>query len=58
MGTSLWWRRAAIYHLYPRSFMVSGGDGVGDLPGITKKLPYLSWLGVDAVPTHRSTLHQ
>jgi alpha-glucosidase len=44
-----WWRGGVIYHVYPRSFMDSDGDGVGDLPGITRQLPYLSWLGVDGV---------
>lgn len=44
-----WWRDAVIYQIYPRSFMDSNGDGVGDLPGITSKLDYLSWLGVDAL---------
>ena len=44
-----WWESAVVYHVYPRSFADSSGDGVGDLPGIMGKLPYLSWLGVDAV---------
>ncbi|MGH8056929.1 MAG: alpha-amylase family glycosyl hydrolase [Candidatus Entotheonellia bacterium] len=45
----LWWQRGIIYHIYPRSFMDSNGDGVGDLPGITRRLDYLQWLGVDAI---------
>jgi alpha-glucosidase len=45
----LWWQRGVIYQIYPRSFMDSNGDGVGDLPGIISKLDYLQWLGVDAV---------
>jgi alpha-glucosidase len=45
----LWWQRGIIYQIYPRSFMDSNGDGVGDLPGIISKLDYLQWLGVDAV---------
>jgi alpha-glucosidase len=44
-----WWERAVIYQVYPRSFMDASGDGVGDLKGITGRLEYLSWLGVDAV---------
>lgn len=44
-----WWQSATIYHVYPRSFCDSDGDGVGDLPGITSRLPYLVELGVDTV---------
>jgi alpha-glucosidase len=44
-----WWRGAAIYQIYPRSFADSNGDGIGDLPGITAKLDYVASLGVDAV---------
>ncbi|TAL46418.1 MAG: alpha-amylase [Salinibacterium sp.] len=44
-----WWRTAVIYQIYPRSFSDSNGDGVGDLPGITKRLPALAELGIDAV---------
>ncbi len=45
----LWWEKGVIYQIYPRSFMDANGDGVGDLPGITARLDYLTWLGVDAV---------
>ena len=46
---SEWWRTAVIYQVYPRSFADSDGDGMGDLAGITSRLPYLAALGVDAV---------
>lgn len=44
-----WWKGAVIYQIYPRSFMDSNGDGVGDLPGITARLDYVASLGVDAI---------
>ncbi len=44
-----WWRRAAIYQVYPRSFRDANGDGTGDLAGIIAGLPYLAALGVDAI---------
>jgi alpha-glucosidase len=44
-----WWRTAVIYQVYPRSFADSNGDGVGDLKGITERLPALKELGIDAV---------
>ena len=44
-----WWRDAVIYQIYPRSFLDTNGDGVGDLPGVTARLDYLGWLGVDAI---------
>ena len=47
--TRPWWRDAVTYQVYVRSFADSDGDGVGDLPGITARLPYLRDLGVDAV---------
>jgi len=48
-ATEPWWKGAAIYQIYPRSFADSNGDGVGDLPGITGKLDYVASLGVDAI---------
>lgn len=44
-----WWRGAVIYQIYPRSFMDANNDGIGDLQGIIKKLPYINRLGVDAI---------
>ncbi len=44
-----WWRGAVIYQIYPRSFLDTNGDGVGDLPGIIERLDYVASLGVDAV---------
>ncbi len=44
-----WWRSAVVYQIYPRSWADGDGDGIGDLPGITARLPYLRALGVDAI---------
>ncbi|WOE76712.1 alpha-amylase family glycosyl hydrolase [Alterisphingorhabdus coralli] len=44
-----WWRGASIYQIYPRSFMDSNGDGIGDLPGITSHLGHVADLGADAI---------
>ncbi len=44
-----WWRGGVIYQVYPRSFQDSNGDGIGDLPGIMRRLDYLAKLGVDAI---------
>ncbi|KAB1073062.1 alpha-amylase family glycosyl hydrolase [Methylobacterium planeticum] len=46
---TVWWKRGTVYQVYPRSFQDTDGDGVGDLKGITRRLDYLAWLGVDAV---------
>ena len=44
-----WWKEAAVYQIYPRSFCVSNGDGIGDLNGILQKLDYIQGLGVDVL---------
>src|SRR5690349_15566962 len=44
-----WWQSGVIYQIYPRSFQDSNDDGVGDLRGIIKRLPYLAELGIDAI---------
>jgi alpha-glucosidase len=44
-----WWRGAVIYQIYPRSFQDSNDDGIGDLPGITRRLEHVAALGADAV---------
>ena len=48
-GAPEWWRDAVVYQVYPRSFADADGDGMGDLPGVTSRLPYLRELGVDAL---------
>lgn len=49
MTSSKWWRGAVLYQIYPRSFMDSNGDGIGDLKGITSKLDHVKSLGVDGI---------
>lgn len=49
MRQQKWWRDTPIYHIYPRSFYDSNRDGIGDLAGITEKLPYLRDLGIGAI---------
>ncbi|HZT91322.1 MAG TPA: alpha-amylase family glycosyl hydrolase [Gaiellaceae bacterium] len=49
MSDEPWWRDAVFYEIYVRSFADSDGDGVGDLPGVRGRLPYLGSLGVDAL---------
>jgi len=44
-----WWQTGVIYQIYPRSFLDGNGDGIGDLAGISKKLDYLHWLGIDII---------
>ncbi|PJF23420.1 MAG: alpha-amylase [Phototrophicales bacterium] len=45
----MWWKTGVVYQIYPRSFMDSNGDGIGDIPGIISRLDYLQWLGIDAI---------
>ena len=52
-----WWKESVVYQIYPRSYQDSNGDGIGDLRGIIKRLPYLQWLGVDVIwlsPVYKS----
>ncbi|HAG60737.1 MAG TPA: alpha-amylase [Arthrobacter bacterium] len=49
MSDPNWWRQAAVYQIYPRSFSDSNADSLGDIRGITAKVPYLKALGIDAV---------
>ncbi len=52
-----WWKEAVVYQIYPRSFMDGNGDGIGDLPGITDRLDYLKYLGIDVIwlsPVYKS----
>ena len=44
-----WWQTGVVYEIYPRSFADSDGDGLGDLAGISSRLDYLAWLGIDAI---------
>ncbi len=54
-----WWKTSTVYQVYPRSFQDSNGDGVGDLPGIISRLPYLAELGIEVLwlsPVYRSPM--
>src|ERR1700752_3749043 len=44
-----WWKDGVLYQIYPRSYMDTNADGVGDLRGITARLDHLQWLGVDGI---------
>ena len=44
-----WWKEAVVYQVYPRSFNDANGDGIGDLKGITEKLPYMAKLGINVI---------
>ncbi len=47
--TLIWWKHGVIYHIYPRSFQDSNGDGIGDIRGIIRRLGYLKELGIDGI---------
>ena len=47
--TKKWWKEAVAYQIYPRSFMDSNGDGIGDIQGVISKLDYLKGLGIDVI---------
>jgi alpha-glucosidase len=49
MEDYLWWKEGVIYQIYPRSYYDSTGNGIGDIPGIIRKLDYITDLGVDAI---------
>ena len=56
-GNPRWWEGATLYQVYVRSWLDTNADGYGDLPGVTARLDYLSWLGVAGIwlsPTMRS----
>jgi len=49
MAKSDWWKKSVVYQVYPRSYQDSNGDGIGDLPGLTSRLPYIKDLGADVI---------
>ncbi|MFS0750754.1 glycoside hydrolase family 13 protein [Oceanobacillus sp. 1P07AA] len=49
MNNKIWWKEAVAYQIYPRSFMDSNGDGIGDIQGIISKLDYIKDLGIDII---------
>lgn len=49
MLTRAWWKEAVYYQIYPMSFQDSNGDGIGDIPGIERRIPYLKELGIDVI---------
>jgi oligo-1,6-glucosidase len=48
-SSKAWWKEAVVYQIYPASFKDSNGDGLGDIPGIISKIPYIKSLGVDTI---------
>jgi len=58
--TRTWWKEAVVYQIYPKSFVDSDGDGVGDLQGLIDRLDYVASLGVDVIwlnPVYESPQH-
>jgi alpha-glucosidase len=54
-----WWQAAVVYQIYPRSFLDTDGDGIGDIAGIRRRLDHVAELGVDAIwlsPIYRSPM--
>jgi len=49
MAENDWWKKSVVYQVYPRSYQDSNGDGIGDLPGLTSRLPYIKDLGADVI---------
>jgi len=49
LANSDWWKKSVVYQVYPRSYQDSNGDGIGDLPGLTSRLPYIKDLGADVI---------
>ena len=48
-GKAPWWQSTTVYQIYPRSFMDSNGDGIGDLRGIIDRLDYIRELGFETI---------
>jgi oligo-1,6-glucosidase len=44
-----WWKEAVVYQIYPASFLDSNGDGLGDVPGVISKIPYIKSIGADTI---------
>lgn len=56
----VWWKHGVFYHIYPQSYCDSNNDGIGDINGITRRLDYLSELGITAIwlsPVYKSPMH-
>ena len=54
-----WYKEGVVYQIYPRSFYDSNNDGIGDIPGIIEKIPYLKELGIDIIwlsPVYKSPM--